>query len=143
MDDEAAIRALIGEHFEAILFAGYRDAASRDDRKIFAVSEGPGDTKKSWTWKEFASWVMQWSHGKFERYAERFEAADPKSTAIRVIKDLVDWSEKPPEDIQFEYNNAVFGLAGIEAYANACGDMEKYPDFGMCHDIVDDASRNI
>ena len=128
-------RPVKGEHFEAILFAGYQDAANRDDRKIFAISEGPGDSKKSWTWKEFASWVMQWSHGKLERHAERFEAEDPKSTAIRVIKDLVNWSEKPPEDIQSEYNNAVFGLAGIEAYADACEDMEKYPDFGMCHDM--------
>jgi hypothetical protein len=128
-------RPVKGEHFEAILFAGYQDAARRDDRKVFAISEGPGDFTRSWTWKEFTSWVMQWSHGKFERHTERVEAEDPKSTAIRVIKDLVDWSEKPPEDVQSEYNNAVFGLAGIEAYANACGDMEKYPDFGMCHDM--------
>jgi len=128
-------RPVKGEHFEAVLFVGYQDAASRDDRKVFAVSEGPGDFTRSWTWKEFVSWVMQWSHGKFECYAERVEAADAKSTAIRVITDLVEWSDTPPEDIQFEYNNAVFGLAGIEAYANACGDMEKYPDFGMCHDL--------
>jgi len=128
-------RPVKGEHFEAILFAGYQDAASRDYRKVFAISEGPGDFTRSWTWKEFVSWVMQWSHGKLERHTKRVEAADPKSTAIRVIKDLVEWSENPPEDIQFEYNNAVFGLAGIEAYADACGDMEKYPDFAMCHDM--------
>jgi hypothetical protein len=128
-------RPVKGEHFEAILFAGYQDAANRDDRRVFAISEGPGDFTRSWTWKEFVSWVMQWSHGKLERHTARVVAAGPKSTAIRVIKALVEWSEKPPDDIQFEYNNAVFGLTGIEAYANACEDMEKYPGFGMCHDM--------
>jgi hypothetical protein len=86
-------RPVKGEHFEAILFAGYQDAGSRDDRKVFAVSEGPGDFTRSWTWREFSSWVMQWSHGKLERHTERVEAADPRSTAIRVIRDLVDWSD--------------------------------------------------
>jgi hypothetical protein len=131
-------KSVKGEDWENILFAGYQDAEKPEDRKVYAMADGPGNYSKWITWKEFGEYIdrmKQWNCMKFGRYTERVPTKPANEVAIRVIKDLVEWSGNPPENILKIFPKATFGLAGIQLYADDCADMEKNKDFGSCHDI--------
>jgi hypothetical protein len=128
-------RPVKGEHVENVLFAGYQNADKTEDRKVFAMSDEPGTFARWWTWGEFESWVRKVSEGKLGRHTERLAAADAGTSARRVVKELVEWSTEPPAEARNAFPNALFGLAGLEAYAKDCADLVKYPEFSMCHDM--------
>ncbi|MBM3240169.1 hypothetical protein FJZ31_28120 [Candidatus Poribacteria bacterium] len=132
-------RSVKGWFWENILFAGYQDADKPEDRKIFAMADGPGTFAEWWSWekfgKEFVDLVTRWGATGLGRQTERVPTKPANEVALRIIKDLVEWSNNPPEQIRKKYPKASFGLAGIELYADHCADMEKYEDFGSCHDI--------
>jgi len=130
-------RSVKGWFWENIMFAGYQDAAKPEDRKVFAMADGPGTFARWWTWqefdKEFVKLVEGWGQSRFGRHTERVPTKPANIVALRVIKDLVEWSTNPPEHLLEKYPKATFGLAGIELYAENCADMEKFQDFGACH----------
>ncbi len=131
-------RSVKGWDWENILFAGYQDAENPKDRKIFAMADGPGTYAKWLTWKEFREYVERvekWGCPQFGRHTNRVEMKPAKEVALRVINDLVEWSTNPPAHLIKKYPGATFGLAGIELYADNCADMEKFEDFGSCHDM--------
>ena len=131
-------RSVKGWHWENIMFAGYQDAAKPEDRKVFAMADGP-DTYAKWlTWQEFGEYVKLvegWKCPRLGRHTERVQTKPDKEIALRIMRNLVEWSTKPPEHLLKKYPKATFGLAGIQLYADDCADMEKYQDFGSCHDI--------
>jgi len=131
-------KSVKGEDWENIMFAGYQDAEKPEDRKVYAMADGPGNYSKWITWKEFGEYIdrmKQWNCMQFGRYTERILTKPADEVATRVIKDLVEWSNNPPENISKIFPKATFGLAGIQIYADDCADMEKNKDFGPCHDI--------
>jgi hypothetical protein len=131
-------KSVKGWDWENIMFAGYQDAPEPEGRKIYAMADGPGTFSEWWTWKEFGEYVKRiegWGCPQFGRHTERVPTKPANVVALRVIKDLVEWSTNPPEHLLKKYPKATFGLAGIELYADHCADMEKFEDFGSCHDI--------
>ena len=58
-----------------------------------------------------------------------------REVALRVMRDLAEWSSEPPDAANQRFSRAKFGLAGIEAYATDCADMATYSDWSACHDI--------
>ncbi|MBN1782620.1 N-acetylmuramoyl-L-alanine amidase [bacterium] len=128
-------KPVIGWHWENVLFCGYKEAADNKDRRIFTIAVGPSDYEKWWTWKDFEEWFPQFGYGHFIRYAHRTEPLPETETAIRILTDLVDWSASPPENIRKEYPNAVFGLAGMEAWAVNCRNTKLFKNWTACHDM--------
>ena len=63
-----------GWDWENILFAGYQDAARAEERRVFAIPDGP-DTYARWlTWSKFCEWVARvegWGCPQFGRHAGR------------------------------------------------------------------------
>ena len=125
-----------GWDWENILFAGYRDAAKPADRRVFAMADGPATIAKWLTWKEFGEWVdrmKKWKQTELGRHAKRVKAKPQKDVALRVIKDLVEWSVEPPAQCKKRFAKATFGLAGMEAYSIDCADVKKHEAWGVCH----------
>jgi hypothetical protein len=131
-------RSAKGWDWENILFAGYQDAAKPEDRKVFAMADGP-ETYANWfTWTEFTEYVeriQEWGCPQLGRHTQRVETKPAGEVALRVITDLIAWSTDPPEHIAEKYSKATFGLAGIERYAADCANVEEYEDWCPCHDI--------
>jgi DNA-binding transcriptional ArsR family regulator len=97
---------VIGYWWEAVLFAGFQEAADPNERKIYVFSDG------------------------------RKESKSTKEIAIQVITDLINWSQNPPKEVQNFFPKATFGLHGIEMYAKDCQNVEEVPGvFGPCHGI--------
>ena len=131
-------RSVKGWAAENIMFAGYQNAAKPEDRKVFAMADGPGTFAEWWTWQEFGKWVKKvegWGCPQFGRFTERVQTKPAREIALRVMWDLVEWSANPPEHLLRKYPKATFGLAGIELYADDCANMEKYEDWGVCHEM--------
>ncbi|MGD8240676.1 MAG: hypothetical protein PVH68_19145, partial [Armatimonadota bacterium] len=124
-------RPVSGWHGELMLLAGYRDADEEADRQLFAMKDGNGYFAEWWDWETFAEWVGGGQH--LSRHSGRVEPEPEREVALRVIRDLVALSEGVPESVQKAFPNATFGLAGIEAWAADCADMEEHEDWGMCH----------
>jgi RNA polymerase sigma-70 factor (ECF subfamily) len=129
-----------GWHYENVLFAGYRDAATKEERQVFAMADGPGTYALSWAWAQFKEWVAlvgQWNQKQLGRHSERLPNADEKDVAVRVMRDLVDWSVQPPESVRQHFPRAKFGLAGIEAFADAVADISRdakhFNAYASCH----------
>jgi len=133
-----AAKSAKGWDWENILFAGYQDAEAAEDRKVYAMADGP-DTYARWlTWQEFGEWVKrvgEWKAARLGRHAERVETKPAQGVALRVMKDLVAWSTEPPQAVRKRFREATFGLAGIEAYAAACEGSDVGEDWVACHDI--------
>lgn len=131
-------RPVKGWHFENCAFLGYQDARRTRDRKVYAVGDGPGEFSTWWSWGEFVEWaemVGKWGQWRLGRHTRRVRKRGAKPTALRVMKDLVDWSVRPPKVCRDRFPEATFGLSGIEAYATDCANVRKYPGWAMCHDI--------
>ncbi|MBT3269949.1 hypothetical protein HN371_22570 [Candidatus Poribacteria bacterium] len=131
-------RSVKGWDWENILFAGYEDAGESAERRVYAMTDGPGTYSKWLTWEEFGSWVArieEWGVGKLGSHTERVPTRPAGDIAARVLGDLVAWSDESPQHLREKYPDATFGLAGIELYAEHCADMEQFEDFGSCHGI--------
>ena len=127
-----------GWDWENILFAGYQDAQVVEERKVFAMADGP-DTYARWlTWDEFGEWtkrMKEWKCSRFGRNTQRVETMPAQEVSRRVMRDLVAWSVELPESIPKMWPEATFGLAGIQAYADACQASDPGEDWVACHDI--------
>lgn len=123
-------RPVKGWHWENVLFAGYRDATNTADRKVFAMADGPETFAKWWTWHEFDDWV-ELVEGcgcpQLGRHTKRARVKPAKEIALRVLRDLVEWSTDPPSMVREKYPSAAFGLAGIKAYAEDVADIDAKP----------------
>jgi hypothetical protein len=128
-------RPLKGWHAENVIFAGYQDAEMPEERRVFAMTDGPEYYAKWWTWDMFTQWVADWSQGQLGRHTTLLIQAAPRAIVLRVLRDLVDWAESPPDAVKQRYPNAKFGLEGIRAYAEDCADVETFEDWAACHDI--------
>ncbi len=131
-------KSVKGWDWENILFAGYENADDPSDRRVYAMADGPGTYSRWFTWAEFGDWVTrmgEWGLTKFGRHTARVATKPEAEIARRVLADLVEWSDNTPAHVVEKYPKATFGLAGIELYAEHCADMEKFEDFGSCHDI--------
>ena len=127
-----------GWDWENILFAGYEDASQKEDRKVWALADGPGTYVKWLTWEEFDEWVqrvLNWKSGVFGLFTKRVDVHSQDEITKRILKDLVAWSDKPPEDIQKRHSKATFGLHAIEAQAQEVEDTESFPNFVSCHGL--------
>jgi hypothetical protein len=127
-----------GWDWENILFSDYRAASRAEDRRAFAMADGPETYARWLTWSEFCEWVAraeEWGCPQFGRHAGRVEAMPPPDSARRVMEDLLAWSVQPPEAIRRRYSEATFGLAGIEAYVGACEASDPNEDWVSCHPI--------
>ncbi len=132
-------RSAKGWDWENILFAGYWDAAQPEERKVYAMADGP-DTYARWlTWSEFGEWAQRmqgWGMPRLGRYTTRVEARPADEVALRVMRDLVAWSVSPPDAVRDRFAEATFGLAGIEAYAADCERSDLMnEDWLACHNI--------
>ena len=130
--------ALKGWDWENILFGGYEDAATPEDRRVFAMADGPGTYARWLTWDEFGEWVTrmgEWKCQRFGRYRGRVEAKPSPEVARRVMRDLVAWSVEPPENIIQNWPEATWGLAGIEALAAEVKTSSLDEDWVACHGL--------
>ena len=131
-------RSAKGWDWENILFAGYWDARRAEDRKVFALADGPETYARWLTWDEFGEWtarVGKWGVPHLGRHTGPVEAMPAREVALRVMRDLVAWSTDPPASVLERYPEATIGLAGIEAYAAACERADLGEDWLMCHPI--------
>ncbi len=106
------------------------------------MHDGPGTYARWWTWAEFEEWVRLvegWHQKQLGRHSERLPKADDKDVALRVMRDLVDWSVQPPESVRQRFPRAKFGLAGIEALADAVADISRDTEYcsgcESCHGL--------
>ncbi len=132
-------RPLKAPDWEGILYVGYRDADRPGQRKVFGLSNEPGDICRWMSWEEWEDWakrIVSWNlNDLIGRHTKRVRPASRKKTALKVMSDLVKYSTKAPGDWEKDNPNAIWGLAGIEAYAEDCANLRELPDFGMCHPI--------
>jgi DNA-binding HxlR family transcriptional regulator len=130
-------RPATGWYYENVVFAGYQDALDVGERKVFAMADGPEYFTRWWTWEEFADWVGDWSRGQMGRHSKPVRRKGSREVALRVMKDLVRWSTDTPASVTSGpmFGGAKFGLEAMEAYANDCEDLERFPDWVMCHDV--------
>jgi hypothetical protein len=131
-------RPVKGWDWENILFAGYQDAARFEDRMVYAMADGPNHMARWLNWAEFTEWVDRiegWRSAQLGRFAARVETKPAQEIAVRVMKDLVEWSINPPQKLRNQYPKAAFGLDGIEAYAAHCADVDQHPNWEACHDV--------
>jgi hypothetical protein len=128
-------RPLKGGHAENVVFVGYQSATTPEERQVFAMTDGPEYYAKWWTWDEFEQWIADWSQNQLGRHTTLLIQSAPRAIVLRVLRDLVDWAEAPPDAVKQRYPNAKFGLEGIEAYAEDCADMEAFDDWHACHGI--------
>jgi len=146
-------RPVKGVHWENILFSDYRDAPQTQGRQVFAMADGPDTFAKWWSWSEFTEWVelvKRWRQTQLGRHTASVDTRPAGEIALRVLKDLVEWSTEPPETVrggfpegarrlagsfQEGFPKATFGLAGIEAYADECERSDLSEDWVACHDI--------
>ncbi len=93
----------------------------RKEGRPTGLRDGRGaDTcAKWWTCEQSANWVAEWSHGSLGRHTKRVPKMARKKVALQVMRDLAEWSERPPVSVRQQYPDAKFGLAGIQAYAPA------------------------
>jgi hypothetical protein len=131
-------RSVKGWDWENILFAGYQDADTPAERRVYAMADGP-DTYSRWlTWDEFGEWVervTKWNESRLGRYSGSVPTKLPAEVAVRVMKDLVAWSTKAPASTLKLWPDATYGLAGIDAYAAACEASDPDEDWVACHPI--------
>jgi hypothetical protein len=131
-------KPLKGWDWEAILFAGYQDADQTDDRRIYAMADGPGTYAKWLNWAEFGEWagrMSQWKTRQLGRHTERIDPAPPQDVARRVVGDLVTWSQNTPEHIRGRWPKALYGLEGIEGLASYLESLDEGEDYTACHPI--------
>jgi hypothetical protein len=131
-------RSAKGWDWEGILFAGYRHARRAEDRKVFALADGPGTYARWLTWDEFGEWagrVGKWGVPHLGRHTGHVGVRPAREVALRLMRDLVAWSTDPPASVRERYPEATLGLAGIEAYAAACERADLGEDWLMCHPI--------
>lgn len=131
-------RSVKGWDWENILFAGYQDTDGPEDRRVFAMADGPETYAKWLAWDELGEWVERvrgWNALRLGRHTGRVEAKPPDEVATRVMRDLVAWSTDPPETVREAFPAATFGLDGIEAYAAGCEGSDLEEDWLACHDI--------
>ena len=131
-------RPVKGWHFENCAFLGYRDAAEVCSRKVYAVGDGPGEFSTWWSWGEFVKWadmVGGWGQARLGRHSKRVRKNGAKTVALRVMRELVEWSRRAPKVCRDRFPDATFGLKGMEAYAADFGNVRKHESWGMCHDI--------
>ena len=118
-------------HGEMMLLAGYRDADAEAERQVFAMKDGNGYFAEWWTWDTFAEWLGDGQ--QLSRHSGRVAPRPKREVALRVMRDLVVLSAGVPENIQQAFPKATFGLAGIEAWAADCADVDEHTDWSMCH----------
>ena len=131
-------RPAMGWHWENVLFGGYQDAERSQDRMVLTMADGPDTYAKWWTWAEFGEWVTlvdDWNQRSLGRHTERMPARPADETAREVIGNLITWSAEQPAKEVRNHPEATFGLAGIEAYARDCADLEGHEDWTACHDV--------
>jgi len=124
-------RPVKAPHYEDAIFAGYQNADRPEDRKILAMGDPFPDLEAWWSWKEFGDWEKAagtWNRRQLGRHTKRVRKTAAKTVAIRVLRDLVTWSGKPPAAVTKAFPKATFGLAGIDAYARDVGDFRKKPE---------------
>jgi hypothetical protein len=127
-----------GWDWENILFAGYQDAETPEDRQIYAMADGPGTYSNWLTWAEFGEWVERmegWNECRVGRFSGRVEPKPPAEVAKRVLRDLVAWSAEHPASIAERWPKATYGLAGIERYADTLEASDPNEDWVACHPI--------
>ena len=129
---------LKGWHWENVLFAGYRDTVAPVDRQVFTMADGPDTYVRWWSWAEFVEWwtlVDGWNARSLGHHTDRVPVTPPRDVALRVLRDLVAWSRDPPTIVREKHPEAIFGLAGIEAYARDCANLDDNDDWLVCHDV--------
>lgn len=129
-------RAVKGWDWENCLFCGYDEEG--EERRVFVVTEGP-ETFAQWrSWEQFMEWaerVGEWNQREFGRFAGPVDPLPEEEVAVRVLRDLVAWSDRPPEQCEEHFTNATFGLSAIAAYEQDCADLERFEDWVLCHAI--------
>lgn len=132
-------RPLKAPDWEGILYVGYREASKPANRKVFGLSNEPDDVCEWLTWAKYEDWakrVISWGqNGLIGRHTQRIRPAAARKTAVRVMSDLVKYSTRAPGNWAEQNPKAIWGLAGIEAYADDCANPRNFPRFDMCHPI--------
>jgi hypothetical protein len=131
-------RTLKGHDWESILFAGYQAAARPDDRRIYAMADGPEYYSRWLPWPAFSDWVERvgkWGCQRLGRHTELVSTRPSREVATKVMESLVAWSEAPPDSVISAYPDASFGLAGIDAFATYLDQMGPQDDWIACHPI--------
>ncbi len=108
-------RPVKGWHWENMLFSDYRDASRAQQRQVFAMADGPDTFAKWWSWREFTEWVnlvTRWRQTQFGRHTVRVDPRPEGETALRVLKDLVEWSVEPPKTVRKGFPEGTRRLAG-------------------------------
>ena len=132
-DGVDANRPVTSTFYEDVLFSGYQEDNGRP--KLHVMTDGADYFIRWFGWNAFKRWFKEWGNSGLGRHTERKDPLPEREVAIRVITDLVEWSTDPPDNVLREYPRATFGLAGIEKYADDCGNVSKFPDWRACHDI--------
>ena len=134
-------RPVMGEYAEMVVFTGYQDAHHKAGREVFALEWHIPGTARGWlTWEVFERKYDRFAGAlrTVARHSERVEVAPDREVALRVLRDIVDWSISPPESVRTglaarNVTRPAFGLAGIEAYADDIADVEDKPgDYFFC-----------
>ncbi len=132
IDHEKPVKSTL---YENILFVGYIDNENKKKRKFYVLSDGASYFNDWVNWKAFFHWFKEWGKTGLGRFTKRMDTLPEKEIATRFLNDLVNWADEPPEEVKKQYPKAIFGLKGMEEYANDCGNTQKYKDWRACHDI--------
>ncbi|MBN1510147.1 MAG: hypothetical protein JW955_25090 [Sedimentisphaerales bacterium] len=116
-------RPVHAPHIEEVLFVGYQEAETKSARRVrpmaipVFINEGTW-----WSWKQFQEWFTEFG-GPIGRFTGQVDKLDDKEVAIEVMKTLVAMAYGDPRSDDPEFAEVVWGLAGIDAFANDIADL--------------------
>lgn len=117
-------RAVHAPNEEDVLFIGYEDAGIPEDRKVMPLAIVFVD-EDAWSWDRFLSWhSREMVDGWFGCMEERVQPWPPEESAIEVM-DVMLRVGRGDDPRRIPGDGVVWGVAGIEAYADDLADLSK------------------
>jgi hypothetical protein len=117
-------RGVVGAWLDDYVFAGYEDAARKEERKIFHL--GGWEPNGWWTWAEFEKWCKDW--GRLSGYVEQASRGDARASLLSAMRLAAKFATDDGRKAVPKLADGSYGLAGMETYAKAVADPAQDPD---------------
>ena len=138
VDSGSAVQA---EHFEHMVYAGYKDADRINERQVLAMCRPFANPPKWWTWEEFS----QSRNVDGDKSMAYIDGKSPKAANNELVKEVLDnivkWSAGDPRANKDFLKDIKWGLEAMRAFRDDVTNLNlKKNDFASgwlaCHALT-------